>query len=165
MIMEIAAIIVSTIIFLLMMPDGRWGGLAYIADLPTLVCMLILILPVLLKEGLAKDCLRAFKLLDKKYTCSFSELRHALDVVEMMQKQILCSGCIVAIQSFFLVFRMLSDMETIGPNLSVALLAILYTAIFELLMLPLQIEAKKRIVDYMEQDAEEAEQEQDTEKV
>lgn len=165
MLMEIVGIIVSIIIMIFSIPGGRWSGLAYILDWPTLICMLILTLPVLSKEGLAKDFLRAFKLLRKEYRCSFSELRHALDVVEMMQKQIFCAGVIVSFQGFFALLHSLDDLATIGPNASVALLAIFYTAIFELLMLPLQIEAKRRIVDYIEQeqDTEDAGKEQVTE--
>ena len=163
MIMEIVGIIVSIIIIIFSVPGGRWGGLSYIADWPTLICMLIIALPVLSKEGLAKDFLRAFKLLRKEYKCSFGELRHALDVVEMMQKQILCAGVIVSFEGFFAMLHSLDNFATIGPNTSVALLAVFYTAIFELLMLPLQIEAKRRIVDYMGQDTEEAEKKQGVE--
>lgn len=161
MIMEIVGIIVSIIILIFSVPGG--SGLAYIADWPTLICMLILTLPVLSKEGLAKDFARAFKLLRKEYRCSFSELRHALDVVEMMQKQILYAGVIVSFQGFFALLHSLDNFATIGPNTSVALLAVFYMAIFELLMLPLQIEAKRRIVDYieLEQDSEETEAKQD----
>ena len=165
MLMEIVAIIVSIIIMIFSIPGGRWSGLAYIADWPTLICMLILTLPVLSKEGLAKDFVRAFKLLRKEYRCSFSELRHALDIVEMMQKQILYAGIIVSFQGFFALLHSLDDLATIGPNTSVALLAVFYMAIFELLMLPLQIEAKRRIVDYieLEQDTEGTDEKQDSE--
>ena len=165
MIMEIVAIIVSTIIFEVMFFGDRWGGaLAYIVDCPTLICMLVIILPILLKKGLAKDFRRAFKLLNKKYECSFSELRHALDIVEIMQKQILCAGCIITFQGLFITLHRLSDIASLGPNLNVSLLAVLYTAILELLMLPLQIEVKGRIVDYMDkgQDIEESDEAQET---
>ena len=164
MIMEIIGIFISLLMLLIGLQTNWGGGLAYIIDLPTLLCMFVLTVPVLLKEGLGKDFIRAFKLLRKQYSCSFSELRHALDVVEMMQKQIFCAGIIVSFQGLFMLLHSLSDIASIGPNTSVALLAVFYTAIFELLMLPLQIEVKRRIVDYIEQDTEEAGEEQDTEK-
>ena len=166
MIMEIIGIFISLLILIINLQNSVGGSLAWLTDPITLVCMLIIILPILLKEGLGKDFLRAFKLLNKKYVCSFSELRHALDAVEMMQKQILCAGVIVSFQGFFILLHSLDDLATIGPNTSVALLAVFYTAVFELLMLPLQIEAKRRIVDYMgtEQDTAETEKGQDTER-
>lgn len=164
MILEIVGILLSTIIFLGLY-QGAWGSaLANVWDFPTLVCILVLTVPVLCQKRMAKDFLRAFKLLNEKYECNFSELRHALNIVEMMQKQVLCAGCIVTLQGFILVFHMLSDWTTIGPNLNVAILAAVYTALLELLLLPLQITAKRRIVDYMgnEQDAEEEDKEQNT---
>ena len=162
MIMEIIGIFISLLILIIGLQNGWGGGLAWIIDPPTLLCMFALTFPVLLKEGLGRDFIRAFKLLRKQYKCSFSELRHALDVVEMMQKQILCAGIIVTFQGLFMLLHSLSDIASIGPNTSVALLAVFYTAIFELLMLPLQIEVKRRIVDYIEQDTEETGKGQDT---
>ena len=160
MIMEIIGIFISLLILIIGLQTNWGSGLAWILDPPTLLCMFVLTFPVLLKEGLGKDFIRAFKLLRKQYKCSFSELRHALDVVEMMQKQILCAGVIVSFQGLFMLLHSLSDIASIGPNTSVALLAVFYTAIFELLMLPLQIEVKRRIVDYIEQDTEETGEEQ-----
>lgn len=161
MVLEIVGILLSMVIFFAWYQAPWTNALANITDLPTLFCILVLTVPVLFQKRLAKDFLRAFKLLNEKYECSFSELRHALNVVEMMQKQVLCAGCIVTFQGFFLVFHMLSDMATIGPNLNVAMLSAFYTALLELLLLPLQIAAKRRIVDYMgnEQDNEEADKE------
>ena len=164
MILEIVGILLSTVIFFTLYQASWTSALANVWDFPTLACILVLIVPVLCRKRMAKDFLRAFKLLDEKYECNFSELRHALNVVEMMQKQVLCAGCIVTIQGLILVFHMLSDWTTIGPNLNVAMLAAAYTAFLELLLLPLQITAKRRIVDYMgnEQDTEEADKGQDT---
>ena len=156
MILEIVGILLSTVIFLVLYQATWTSALSNVWDFPTLVCILILTVPVLCQKRMAKDFLRAFKLLNEKYECNFSELRHALNIVEMMQKQVLCAGCIVTIQGLILVFHMLSDITTIGPNLNVAMLAAAYTAFLELLLLPLQIAAKRRIVDYMgnEQDTE-----------
>ena len=164
MVLEILGILLSTVIFFVLYQTTWTSALANVWDFPTLVCILVLTVPVLFQKRMAKDFLRAFMLLNEKYECNFSELRHALNVVEMMQKQVLCAGCIVTIQGLILVFHKLSDWTTIGPNLNVAMLAAAYTAFLELLLLPLQIAAKQRIVDYMgkEQDTEEADKEQDT---
>lgn len=167
MVLEIVGILLSTIIFLVLYQGAWTSALANVWDFPTVFCILVLTVPVLFRKGMAKDFLRAFKLLNEKYECRFSELRHALNVVEMMQKQVLCAGCIVTIQGFVLTFHKLSDWTTIGPNLNVAMLAAAYTAFLELLLLPLQITAKRRIVDYMgnEQDNEEADKELGTEDI
>ena len=40
--------------------------------------------------------------------------------------------------------------EELGPNVAVILLTAFYVAIFEMLLLPVQLEVKRRIIDYME---------------
>ncbi len=154
MLMEIICIVVSFLLFEFSYPGFAAKSAVEIIHLPVLICMIILTIPVLLRRGVFKDFLRAFQLFRKDYSCSFSKLRYTLDVVEMMQKQVLCAGCIVSFQGVFSIMERMSDWALVGPHLAVAFLAIFYSAIFELLLLPLQLEAKRRIVEYMEKEDE-----------
>lgn len=126
----------------------------YLVDFPSAIIILALTVPVLLRGGMWKDFLRAWKLLNKKYTCHLSEIRRSLDVIEMMQKQLACAGIIGMLLSFIHILHQLSDLASLGPNIAVAILTMLYATIFEMLLLPLQIEAKRRIIDYMEVDTD-----------
>lgn len=123
-------------------------------DFPSAIIILALTVPVLLRGGMWKDFLRAWRLLEKKYTCHLSEIRRSLEVIEMMQKQVLCAGIIGMLLSFIHILHQLSDLASLGPNMAVAILTMLYAVIFEMLLLPLQIEAKRRIIDYMEVDTD-----------
>lgn len=154
MLMEIICIMVSFMLFGFSYPGFAAERTVNLIHLPVLICMLVLTIPVLLRRGVLKDFLRAFKLFRKDFSCSFGELRYTLDVVEMMQKQVLCAGCIVSFQGIFSMLARLSDFGSVGPHLAVALLSFFYSAVFELLLLPLQLEAKRRIVDYMEKEDE-----------
>lgn len=158
MTMEIISILLG--ILLLGAVDYGYGGielvrLTYLIDIPSLIVMLVFTVPVLFKGGVWKDFRRAWRLLNKDYTCHLDEVRRALDVVEMMQKQVLYAGVICVLMTLITIFRMLSDPASLGPNLSVAILTMLYAMIFEMLLLPLQLEAKRRIIDYMGVDTEE----------
>lgn len=93
-------------------------------------------------------------MLQRKYTCHLSEIRRSLDAVEMMQKQVACAGIISMLLSFIHILGNLSDLAQLGPNIAVAILTLLYAVILEMLLLPLQIEAKRRIIDYMEVDTD-----------
>lgn len=90
----------------------------------------------------------------KDYSCHLSEIRRSLDVVEMLQKQVLYAGVISLLLTLILILGMLSDLASLGPNLAVAILTMLYAMIIEMLLLPLQLEAKRRIIDYMEVDTD-----------
>lgn len=152
--MEIICIAVSFMLFAFSYPGFAAESIVNLIHVPIIVCMLILTVPVLLRRGVLKDFLRAFKLFGKDFSCSFSELRYTLDVVEMMQKQVLCAGCIVAFQGVFSMLAKVSDFAMAGPHMAVALLPFFYGAMMELLLLPLQLEAKRRIVDYMDKEDE-----------
>ncbi len=153
MIMEIVCVILTFVIFAVCCPGG--SVIALLLDAPTLLCMLVLCVPVLFRRGIMRDFVRGFKLLRRDYTCKFSELRNTLDVVEMMQKQVLCAACIIALQGIFMAIVSTNELVTLPLNISISLLSVFYAAILEMLLLPLQIEAKRRITDYMnrEEDA------------
>lgn len=156
MLMEIISILLGVI--LLGAVDGGGGmfytNWLYLLDPPSLIIMLVLTVPVLLRGGMWKDFSRAWKMLRKKYTCHLSEIRRSLDVVEMMQKQVVCAGITSMLLSFIYVLGRLDDPASLGPSVAVAILTMLYAVIFEMLLLPLQIEAKRRIIDYMEIDTD-----------
>ena len=157
MIMEIISILLG--VFLLGAIDYGSGGvnlrgILILLDFPSLIIILAFTVPVLFRGGIWKDFLRAWRLLKKNYTCHLSEIRRSLDVVEMLQKQVLCAGIVGMLLSFIHILGWISDLASLGPHVAVAILTMLYAVIFEMLLLPLQIEAKRRIVDYMQVDTD-----------
>lgn len=157
MIMEIISIILGIILLGTGFGYGWFDlhQLIFLLDLPSLITMLVFTVPILFKSGVWNDFKRAWRLLSRNYTCHLSELRRTLDVVEMMQKQVIYAGVICMLMTFITIMHSLSDLASLGPNLAVAILTMLYALIFEMLLLPLQMEVKRRIIDYMEVDTEE----------
>ncbi len=152
MIMELISIALGVILLGAIDYGSGWielPRLGYLVDIPSLVIILVLTVPVLFKGGLWRDFKRAWRLLWKDYNCHLIEVRRALDVVEMMQKQVLYAGTISVLLIFITILRNLSDLASLGPNLAVAILTMLYATIIEMLLLPLQLEVKRRIIDYM----------------
>lgn len=157
MIMEIMSIILG--IFLLVVWDGGSGGLEFgrlffLLDPPSLIIVLMFTVPVLLKGSVWKDFVRAWRLLKKKYTCHLSDLRRTLDVVEMVQKQVLYGGVVCVLITLITILINLSEPASFGPKLAVTILSMLYALLIEMLLLPLQLEVKRRIIDYMDVDTE-----------
>lgn len=154
MLIELIAIIVSMFLMALLFQGGAgsFEFLTMFLDLPSLLCILLLSLPILFKNGLFKDFIRAFKMQNKKFTCGLSDMRRSLDVVELMQKQLLYAGSVATIVPVIYVLCIVDDLALVGPNIAVSLMTVFYTAILELLLLPLQIELKRRIIDYMEEE-------------
>lgn len=161
MIMEIVSILLGVV--LLMTTGYGYSGygfgielsrLRYLLDLPSFIIVLLFTVPVLFRNGVWRDFIRAWRLLRKAYTCHLSELRRTLDVVEMMQKQVIYAGVICLLLSLISILGFLSDLASFGPMMAVAILTLLYAVILEMLLLPLQLEVKRRIIDYMEIDTD-----------
>ncbi len=72
----------------------------------------------------------------------------------MLQKQVVCAGIMAMLLTFIIILRTLSDIHALGPNLAVAILTVFYATIIEMLLLPLHLEVKRRIIDYMELDGD-----------
>lgn len=150
--MELIAIIVTLVLTAFFVEGGLGVGhvLTMLLDAPAIVTILMLSLPVLLWNGMWKDFVRGFRLLKKGYTCSLAEMKRTQDVVELMQKQIICAGIILISFMLIVVLGFLQKPEALGSNVAVILLTAFYVAIFEILLLPVQLEVKRRIIDYME---------------
>lgn len=159
MIMEVISILLGVILLSATGYGYGYGGIelyrfSYLVDIPSLVIVLVFTVPVLFKSGVWKDFKRAWRLLRKNYICHLSELRRTLDVVEMMQKQVIYAGVICMLLSLITMLGNLSDLASVGPNMAVAILTMLYALVLEMLLLPLQLEVKRRIIDYMEVDTD-----------
>lgn len=151
MMMELISIVLGTI--LIGMAGG--GDLFFLLDPPSFVIILVFTAPLLLTNGVWKDFARGWKLLKKSYTCRLSELRRTQDVVELMQKQVGYAGILSMLLTAIQILRILSDPASLGPMCAVAILTVVYAIVIEMLLLPLQMEVKRRIIDYMEVDTEE----------
>lgn len=154
MIMEIISILLG--ILILLVAEGGFhqgGGLlqaaSFLFNMPSLVIILVFIVPVLVRNGVWREFKRAFLLLRKNYSCHLSELRRTQDVLEMLQRQVFCAGILAMLCTVIMIMRDLSSLATLGPKLAVAILTVLYATVIEMLLLPLQMEVKRRIIDYM----------------
>lgn len=151
MLMEIISI-VGGILFIVL---GACSGgdelfdFAWLVDLPTLIIMAVFVVPILLRNGLWQDFKRAFRLHKKGFTCHLSELRRTEDVIVMLQKQVQYAGMLTALISCIYVLINISDPSMLGPNVAVAVLSLIYTVILEMLLLPLHLTVKSRIINYM----------------
>ena len=152
MIMEIISIVGGMIFLILMTYTGgdRTFALSWFIDFPTLLVMVIFVVPVLMRGGMWKDFKRAFQLLKKRYDCRLSEIRRTKDVLEMIQKQIWYAGILTMMVSIMYIMVNISDPSLLGPNVAISILTLFYTVVLEMLLLPLQLEVKRRIINYMD---------------
>lgn len=147
------AVLVLALVFLSYMGGLEPREMFYcLSDLPTLAGLLIIIVPSVFLFGLHKDFGRAFMAGSKNY--SLMQLKNSVEAVKTVQKIILSAGAVVTIIGLIDMMRNLTTAEMVGPNLAVVCITIFYTAVLELLILPVRFNIVKIMNTAMDMDEE-----------
>lgn len=129
-------------------------ALQYLIDTPSLLLIILMVIPALAVSGMGRDFLRIFTVGRKNYT--LRELKRTLEATLLTQKIIICAACISMMISFIVFLHNLENLSAIGPNLAVAALAIFYAACLEFFLAPLKANVQNAIFDLMDVEDEEA---------
>jgi flagellar motor component MotA len=114
-----------------------------VLDLPSLFIVLIITIPMLLASGLFPDLKRAFKAITvKKVYFTKLELQKALEAVRLTVKLITFSGIFGFLIGLINILKHLSEPKYLGPNLSVALICLLYSIFAGFIFMPISAKLK-----------------------
>ena len=115
------------------------GSLLYIVDCVSLLGIVLLAFPMLAASGLLKDFLHSFSIaFGKTCTADQREISRALTAVKLTSKLVLFSGILVSLLGLLTLLHQLDDPASIGPNVSVALIALVYALFLSILLLPVK---------------------------
>ncbi|MBQ3795918.1 MAG: hypothetical protein IJJ64_07050 [Butyrivibrio sp.] len=137
-------------IFLLNILMGGWGSSAilWFLDLPSLLLIALVFFPGLIIMGVWKDFVKAFSVGIKSF--SLLELKNIIGAVDAAQKLTVFGALFAIIISAVLLMGRLDDPSTIGPNLAVCFLSGFYAVIIEFLLLPLKLNAERKMNEEMD---------------
>jgi flagellar motor component MotA len=146
----IGELILFIVVFMINVLGGSWGTFAilWFLDLPSLLLIALIFVPGLLIMGQWKDFKKAFSVGIRPY--SLLELKNIIGAVDAAQKLTVYAALFAIIISGVLVMGRLDDPSTIGPNLAVCFLAGLYAVIIEFLLLPLRLNAERKMNEEMD---------------
>jgi flagellar motor component MotA len=146
----IGELILFIVVFMLNVLGGSWGmsAICWFLDFPSLLLIVLIFVPGLLIMGEWKDFIKAFSVGIKPY--SLLELKNIIGAVDAAQKLTIYAALFAIIISGVLVLGRLDDPSTIGPNLAVCFLAGLYAVIIEFLLLPLRLNAERKMNEEMD---------------
>lgn len=147
-------ILLLVVIFLsnILMGGGGLSSIAWFVDLPSILLIIIVLIPGLLIMGVWGDFIKSFSVGMKPY--SLLELKNIIAAVDAAQKTTIFAALIAIIVSGVLVLGNISDISVIGPNLAVCFLAGLYAVIIEFFLLPLRLNAERHMNKEMDLDDE-----------
>lgn len=123
------------------------GAPASFVDLPSIIIIMAISIPMLMASGLLTDFIRGFKVMGQKVnTWSLLELKKTEVALKLMTKLLLLSGSFGSLIGVVSIFSSLSDIRKIWPNLAVALLTLLYSVLLVFILLPVQARVKAIIL-------------------
>ena len=114
-----------------------------VLDLPSLLIILIITIPMVLASGLFPDLKRAFKLITlKNVVYTKLELQRSLEAVRLTVKLVVFSGIFGSLIGLINILRYLSNPEYLGPNMSVMLICLLYSLFGGFIFMPIMAKIK-----------------------
>ena len=138
------------VIFLFCVLFGGWGlsTILWFLDPPSLLLIAFVLFPGLLIMGAWKDFIKAFSVGIKPF--SLLQLKNIIEAVDAAQKLTVYGALFAIIISGVLIMGRLNDPSTLGPNLAVCFLSGFYAVIIEFLLLPLRLNAERRMNEEMD---------------
>ena len=134
--------------FVILLSSYELSSAMWFLDLPSLILILIILIPGLLIMGEWKDFVKSFSVGIKDFR--LLELKNIIEAVDAAQKLTIFGALFAIIMSAILLLGHLSNPETIGPNLAVCFLAGFYAVIIEFFLLPLRLNAERKMNEEMD---------------
>lgn len=147
-------LLLFVVVFALQIAFGSWGlsAVTWFLDLPSLLLILLILIPGLMIMGEWKDFIKSFSVGIKEY--KLLELKNIIEAVSAAQKLTVFAALFAIIISGVMLLGNLGSPETIGPNLAVCFLSGFYAVIIEFFLLPLRLNAERKMNEEMDMDDE-----------
>ncbi len=129
-----------------------FSAVAWFLDFPSLILVLLILIPGLIIMGEWKDFCKSFSVGIKDFR--LLELKNIIEAVGAAQKLTVFGALFAIITSAIILMGQLSSPETIGPNLAVCFLAGFYAVIIEFFLLPLKLNAERKMNEEMDMEDE-----------
>ena len=141
-------LVLLILIFLLCLSNGAISSILWFVDFPSMILIALVFIPGLLIMGEWKDFLKSFSVGIRHY--SLLELKNIIGAVTAAQKLTVLGALFSIITSGILVAGHLDDLTAIGPCLAVCFLSGLYAVIIEFFLLPLRLNAERKMNEEMD---------------
>lgn len=123
-------------------------GLATIIDPPSLVMILLIVLPILFATGLFKDFIKSFTIVATKKEVPLLQLKRSLEAVSIAIKASIYTGVLGFMFGIIIGLKTLDDLSALGPNLIAALCPLLYACMIAIVLMAIKYKLKVMILEF-----------------
>ena len=149
-ILALLAVIVSAA-FMVICSSAGAGTILSCLDLPSLLFLLSITIPILASAHLLRDFNNAWKIvLTRQKDFDLIEIKRAREAVALARRTLLCAGIFIAFFGVIIILKNVSDMAMLGPNIAVDVLSLIYASALSILLLPLEAQLKIKEIEYMQ---------------
>ena len=143
-------LILFTAVFLFNLLFTGWGlsSVVWFIDLPSLICIVLILIPGLIMMGEWKDFIKSFSVGIKHF--SLLELKNITGAVGAAQKLTAYGALFAIIISGILLLGRLDTPSAIGPNLAICFISGFYAVIIEFFLMPLKLNAERKMNEEMD---------------
>ena len=134
--------------FCFALSNAGWSSAEWFLDLPSIIMILLVLVPGLVVMGAWKDFSKSFSVGIRHYT--LLELKNIIGAVAAAQKLTVLGALFSIIASGVMLLGNLDDLAAIGPNLAVCFLSGFYATIVEFFLLPLKLNAERKMNEEMD---------------
>lgn len=112
-------------------------------DIPSLIVILGICIPILLASGLTKDFIRGFKVMQRlPNQLTEIELKRTLIAINLVMKSAIIGGFLGSLFGAVAIGAQIDSISKLGPSIGVALLTTVYALVFYVILLPVQYRVK-----------------------
>ncbi len=145
------AAVILIMIAMLAFSGGGLGSVLLFVDVPSLLLLLVLTIPILLSSGLWKDFNNAFRIgMGKRKVTTIAEIKRALEAIILVKNTLIYGAVFISIFTAILILKQLDDISTLGPNLAVMLITLLYALATNIVLLPLKSRLQIMLMEHIQ---------------
>ena len=134
-------------------------------DMPSLIILVLLVVPVLISAGMLRDFCASFRrAVSLQTACTRAELQRSMEAVKLARRSNYTAGLFGFLIAFVFVCRGYESMRenVFWLNMAVAVIPVIYAGAFDLIFLAVYGRLKKRYIDFMQMGYDADEKEMDT---
>ena len=127
---------------------GWSGSFLWFIDLPSLLLIVLVLVPGLMIMREWKDFVRSFSVGIRQY--SLLELKNITEAVIAAQKLTVYGSLFAILVSLIVLLGKLDEPSSLGPNMAVCLLTGFYAVVVEFFLLPLRLNVERKMNEEMD---------------
>lgn len=153
--LSVLVFLVLCILFMVFCTGGGFGSIIYFIDMPSIITLALLVVPMMVIAGVIKDFNNAFRLGAKaKKPAKRIEILHALEAVSFVMKAFWAAGIFGFLVPTMNSFLQLSGDLTVSLAMkytAVGSIPLSYASMVTIILLPLRTRLKKRLNEFCEE--------------